>query len=846
VIPSASPTAPIASIMGLPTAAKRHIIASHPSSFSTVEEAQKGKLPTFRVVIQDATYLVKYIGPNYKSGEDYVRYQVLRDAKNYFDAGAKRFFMVFDMRPPTNKHREHQKRYGGLVPSPTPGNLEELFALLSESSVARVRASVANASFGFDAERKPNVPLLVLTDLVVPNPSAWKSIMANAQLRAEMMHYVTRKIVGDGGGGGDVGSPEASGIYGHLAYGGSARPNPTGSEQTGLVPGLGEEGFVPPAGSTLYVHGGRTERPRREGEDSTASSARPCRRDVLVAIRGISSRDPTCDLGWGRSKRSWSDREVLRGRDVGPLYPEEEVERLGEGELACMYYSLKNLDETQLIVTSDGDLILVALLASRMRLAPNGELLNSLFLLLTVSNGGNGKGISLPGVGGETAGANGGGGSAAERVSASASCYVDVNSLYKAITGRGPFSTYVDPVATYVGALILMGNDYMEGFAPGLAGGINKARGEPWLFTPLTTNPKAYRDMIKIVANDKFATRPGRRGGREDEGESRRREVKYSPCGRYVRVWDCPYDVSIREDAFRAYTLECYFHKHKDGKAIRKEVARRTGRSIPEGEVASATDRDYPVYLTCIRDQLGKTQKNAVMDDESIAAYRRRLEWILTYWTNAYVGGCAYPDPCERLGKAGLPYYGWELDPDDRSVCRYADKVVAAGDVGLIPPYGLPEAIKVSPPCRTPTGTKAPIESLRDGSRRSREKTTGRGEEEATDPPKDDPRKGPTPRDGLQKSSHLLKDPAADGSRKSDRVWKTTTGVRGSPKVSCTSPVVLSPATPLVCRVEKSLEDPPSPPTQTRVGPCSVPRERRSGALRPAPFSPNLNVIHFL
>jgi hypothetical protein len=310
-----------------------------------------------------------------------------------------------------------------------------------------------------------------------------------------------------------------------------------------------------------------------------------------------------------------------------------------------------------------------------------------------------------------------------EGESKSGNLYVDINLLYTLIITEPPFNTFSDPIATYIGIMSLMGNDYIKHFAPGLTTGTDTVHNVPWFVLPLINNPAPYKSMIKIVPASpglpglvhanveaaKSSDYSAAHHGKSDNDQKRKLEE-------YIKEELMEYRAIIDEKTFVQYTHECYYYKYKDVKAVQKAVAKRltelakktstkggpkksqtTAPQFPDcGDLEDIDFSSYgkgaqqrvieeaerernrvrseiPVYVECIREHLSRSKNNAMMPNEEIIAFSRRVRWLLMYWTNSYIGDCKYPNPCETY--KGKSYYGWKRGDDNYHACHATNSV---------------------------------------------------------------------------------------------------------------------------------------------------------------------------
>jgi hypothetical protein len=109
-------------------------------------------------------------------------------------------------------------------------------------------------------------------------------------------------------------------------------------------------------------------------------------------------------------------------------------------------------------------------------------------------------------------------------------------------------------------------------------------------------------------------------------------------------------DIVMDEDAFRQFVYYCYLQKY--GKSARGKKKITLTYDVLAAKCAS---------LKKSRD--GDTQYMLPQRNQ-IRVWSRQVLWNLLYWKNGFLGSEYAPDPFERYD--GLPYYGYEKDPEPR------------------------------------------------------------------------------------------------------------------------------------------------------------------------------------
>ncbi len=742
--------------MGVPTACKRYTMKIHSRSgaYKTVKQAQEANVQASMVII-DFTYVIKYTG-GCVTGAEYFSQKFFPEYFVYFERGCRSVILAFDRFSPPNKYETQLRRYSGVTPHRTPTNARELSDILYPGanlttdlggepadedadperlslrefvatddpaegiSALRVGEGIEARSAALDridglkavtrqryAEgvEPLDIPehrsivlreavarvtaralsgdpaaLLPVTDLTMPGEKDFKRCMANSQLKAEFLHYLTLKV----SGAGDDLSRGMAGIYTEVNRG----PGASGRSSF-------EAGRRVPFGASLCLHGMRTRRPERGG-----------RFGALVP--------PDASLTTVRSAEERGRITQVTGT-ADEYHPPEVLANIGEGEIACMYYSLQNLGTDQLLVTVDGDVPLLALLASKRRLEADGKTFrNKVHVLLknpSAASRKKGGRVTRPRTEPKPKDLLKGADEAENRESLEGGhLYVDVNALYFSVCERGPFSRCVDPVATHVAVSALMGNDYILGFAPGLASGSDTVHEIPWVFLPFVNQLDKFATMVSTVVGGgvrapwrasprcEAASAALRSEAPEDEREKNPRlRSRLSFDGKTQTALDVPAcemdaddratwlertagevalekeivdrfqltEVKVRADVFRLYVYACYYYKYKDQCAIRKAIEKAGGLS--EKAETDPTDEDLETCAGIIRKALAGRKTSAMMSEDEILAFSRRLEWLLDYWSNSYVDRCEFPNPAKTV--EGKSYYGWTRPSENPAAC---------------------------------------------------------------------------------------------------------------------------------------------------------------------------------
>lgn len=673
--------------MGIATLIKNYLISTYPECFLTPEMVNEEDIRTPPVVIIDFTYVTKYF-PELATGEEFYKHQFVPQFEKFFKSGAKMVFLVFDTGSPPNKYEEHEKRYGKLIKAETPRSpkdimkmchpqAENFFEKRIESFVAYERENLKKNQFTdrYDTDDIENLlkdrnsknyeniltnlsnsdpaVLLLFTDEVFPSKLYAQSAMANNQLRKEFMHYVSQKLIFDET---DQKTLYSSGVY--------KKP----FSRTTL------RGFTPPLNCVLCVHGAKMSKPHRDGSQTPSD-------DHLYVIKNalISENNSGSVFDFENPSRDNCNMLLKSKRSVETAdfdHPPEILKKLGEGELTCKYYSLKHMYEDQLIVTGDGDLIPICLLASRYRLdATKLNFSNNLFLLLKNREL---KTKKKPAV--------------KDRLknlqNHSGDLFVDVNKLYREVTQRGPLAECEDATATLAAITVLVKSDFIKNFGQGIKG-CSSATQTPWMMFPFLECPETYAKMIVVRSADIHIPWYGK--PHLDAGMAVRNSFLFSKksndqhdkftTGEANVANDIlekmkKVKVEVDPELFYRYVCHVYVAKYGSTKVMQNMISKRIASlEIFAAHNDETLDPEYKlkIKVDCVREHLSKSKSNSMMSKEEILSYSRRVTWVLDYWLNSYRGDCTYMNPTETYN--GLSVHGWLKSNDGTFSCRSTAKV---------------------------------------------------------------------------------------------------------------------------------------------------------------------------
>ncbi len=443
--------------------------------------------------------------------------------------------------------------------------------------------------------KTPNDPNEIMIDDETM-PSDWSKASVNPEFTRELIYYLTQKLVS---------------------------PKPLSKLAGNYI-------FTPPKDCKLFIHGGRLEKPKRHRPDLDQSP--PPR------LHLISNTLVNLPLSPDGIQRTEYRREHILA------FPERNNDRkmLLEGEIACMYYLRDHPTQDVTIITSDGDLLILLLMASIDRIDPNtGEFKNKVYVQLKI-------GATWQ--------------------------YVDINYLWGSIDNDAEFQKKgISDAVLHISALsCLVKNDYIHNYTPGV--GVKDKNSDtvcPWIIHTFINNIGKYKNMIKaqFLLNN-------------NDGSSERGNLNKN------------LEITIDEELFIDFTKQCYVEKYKSayiGYAKRKYGAEMKKKSLSLNDIESYLFRTYKIdmnnpsqenikeYLS-FRYKNGKyksdktrsnAKKNRMMTKGRIRVTSRQLLWVMRYWSNSYRENCSFPDPNALY--RNLPYYGWE--PAGIKICKTTKRV---------------------------------------------------------------------------------------------------------------------------------------------------------------------------
>ena len=384
----------------------------------------------------------------------------------------------------------------------------------------------------------------------IPRHIAWKDLIANKRVVQELIHYITHSLLDR-----DPESPIVQSNNGYI--------------------------FKPPLGCKLYLHGGRWDLPPR---GSPVGRAPPhvyeVTHDLVTAASGAQEMHCTmqrCDPA---------------------MFPEQHVDQLLEGEMACLYYSTFFPDANCMITAPDGDLIPQLLLMARDRIDPATGAFRNVHTLRLV-------------------GVNGGGWHQPE--------YIDINKLYLSMLADPALQAagVQDPVLAHCALCCLVKNDYIHkyGFGIGYYGSVKDGElRTPHVFRAFYRDPGRFAKLFTTVSNVPIGASP-------------------------LSHWRQPL---VDEKLFYELTQHMYVSMYEE-RAARSQKA----------ELPPVIASRIPLIEAHLRERVKDPRKH-IMSRATARVFARQLLWVLEYWINNPRASCAFESPTAQHG--GISLYGWEME----------------------------------------------------------------------------------------------------------------------------------------------------------------------------------------
>ncbi len=508
-------------------------------------------------------------------------------------------------------------------------------------------------------------------------PENFPSFIANRNLQGDLVYYLTQKIIEDQGG---VLSSDKDLIFGWKGD------------------------------CTLCIHGGRLEKPNRNFPHLTPPSSK------LICIKNKLLKQQQQQQPLNNSDTILLKRADII-RDVTFPLERDDFKRKNilEGETAALFYHTAHINDNQMIVSNDGDVLVMLLLASKDRINPvTGLWRNKIILKLHIPCKRDAE-------------------------------YVDINLLYDKIKNHKIFTTndakIVDPVTFFCAIGLLSGNDYVHHYCFGTgcykpklekirllsissdsfssssysssfsssssytnlaqtsdpskntqlltAGGENAKPLSNFVYEKYFTDTapcpyplytffkymKRYENMIKVMENKSFCNTLNDRLYENPKNiEHLYEQIKIPGIfkepinggGFFLLSY-----TKTDDEIFIKFTHDIYVTNYTDSISTKTQKLRN---KIKEGQIKGLNTPAIKI----VRDHLKtyKIKRNRVLVKRKCRVFARNVEWLMNYFTISYRGTCVFESPLKKY--LGLPKNGWRKT---NLICKQAKRV------SLKPPF---------------------------------------------------------------------------------------------------------------------------------------------------------------
>lgn len=401
----------------------------------------------------------------------------------------------------------------------------------------------------------------IISDDSAPVGDNWVSFIKNKYLFPELVHYLTDRII----------NPQDSGYTFNVPY----------------------EKF-------LYLWGGNlfSPPPRSERIQTSMSEIEACTYENSVFFVGNSITPATHQFS------------RVCGRTVPTNFNICTLTTLKEAELSLMYFMSFHEYEDVTVLSGDGDLISILLLASRDRIDKNANWKNTVYFRFVSKS------------------------KSADDNQAQVE-EININILYECINNDRIFGLnkgVTDPILHFVLISSLISNDYLphlygvgmvsinsKGFTVYKKDKEEATESISSILQTFIMNSTTYGNMIY------FCIEPDQHS--------------------YFRI--AP--IRLDEEKFIQFIQHCYLTKYKSDCASSLKM-----------DIKDVTVKDVRVYLEKYRSkkQTTKSLQNRIPTKREIRVISRNANWAMNYFTNTYKGNGLFPgSPLKLVG--GYPFYGY-------------------------------------------------------------------------------------------------------------------------------------------------------------------------------------------
>lgn len=419
------------------------------------------------VVVFDHTKKLKYCREGLKTGEEFFDYHFIAETvKPLNETKTMVVYVCLDRGSPSCKSIEHKSRYKVTESKKKdPKDDVEFKKLVERAKKTYISDTVGPASAFADV---------------------WKACISDKTFLSRLLIYLTVRFVG------------TKGVEGKELLDAIARLK-TKSPYASLFDDTKERcEYIPPPNKRLYLFGGKLDSNERCA-DVPFMAPNPL--DKLIVIEGVDTSGVDATLSDQNARSSIYRRFSSKRRVYFDDSPDRIVlSNLLEGEIQAMHFAYKHTlaGEDVMIVTPDGDVLMMALLSSVHRLDPStGKFINRIFVCLEIP-GGAGRANTKQYVNVNELWWNiyssQSGGHHCDSYSSSSSSYFDSKPIfYKGL--NHPSFQFVSQIC-FVG-MSCGGTDYVEHCSPGV---VNRTKGIDFFEKDDTIK----RDDVPCVFSERF------------------------------------------------------------------------------------------------------------------------------------------------------------------------------------------------------------------------------------------------------------------------------------------------------------------------------------------------------
>lgn len=405
-----------------------------------------------------------------------------------------------------------------------------------------------------------NLPLI--DDDSCPTMDEWNAFRANKYLFPEIIHYITDRII-------------------------NPQPDPLKT-------------FNVPYNKFLYLWGGNLFIPPKRSERVKAS---------FSEIEAITYENSVFYVG-----NTFDTLTHQFTRECGRTAPSNfniaTLTNLKEADLSLMHFLTYHEREDVTVLSGDGDLILILLLACKNRIDENGKWKNTVYFRYN-TNQKSSDGIALV-------------------------QEININILFEMIMADPTLNMkkgVSDPVLQLCLISTLIENDYIPNYMYGVSSVKVDEKGKTIYRGDDATNTESIPTLIQT-----FLLNP----------------TKYSKMAYFCsdhHGYGAVVPIRIDETIFNSFVKDCYLTQYKSFCANKMKK-----------DINTVTIKDIRHYLYKLRSKevTEKTIKSRLLTDREIRVFSRNALWTINYMKNTYLVDGLFPgSPLKLIG--GYPFYGYGL-----------------------------------------------------------------------------------------------------------------------------------------------------------------------------------------